>query len=307
MIRLTDFDLHKLYGLIYYYDCEKYKEAIEELELALSMKMDPQIYYVLAECYYRLREYKKARDYALDAIELGYDAYLLFEHISWDNLSDYGETIKVLEKGMKKHRSSAYLIYAKYAEYHERPMYYDSAFEYAKDSKKGLVAYEIYKGYKELVENEYYFDNDKTLYYLKLFIEYGAPNKMLTGISSKLFDEYELHFDHDVISLLFDRCSYDYEAKIVFLLMLLEKQYIEEGSNYFDKNSIIHLWLTFLSKDTRRIFPNLLLAYNDDDFARTAFYLRKLKPFMVNIPCHYQNAFEMFLDTCKDYMYDEAL
>lgn len=85
MITLTQFDKLKLEGFVFS-SHELYEDSLESFNKALEIKEDPQIYYQMAYCYCYLRDYKKAQEYALKAIDKGYDAYSLFAQIVVDSM-----------------------------------------------------------------------------------------------------------------------------------------------------------------------------------------------------------------------------
>ena len=97
MIELSRFDVHKIHGYIYA-AVDNNTKALEQFELALKEKEDAQVYFQMAYCYVYLREYETAKEYALKAINLGYDAYDLFTKVAFGNLRDYGATLKVLKE-----------------------------------------------------------------------------------------------------------------------------------------------------------------------------------------------------------------
>ena len=100
MITLTQFDKYKLEGFVYL-SREMYNDSLESFEKALKIKEDGHIYFQMAYDYVYLKDYKKAQECALKAINNGYDAYQLYDKIAVGNLQDIYTSIKVLKEGFK--------------------------------------------------------------------------------------------------------------------------------------------------------------------------------------------------------------
>ena len=305
MIELTNFDLHKLYGFILS-RCEKYEESLEEFNQALNIQQDGQIYYQMAYCYVYLREYKLAQKYALVAIETEYDAYSLYQQITWGNLRDYGAVVKVLKEGVKKKSSSACMLYSDYVEFFEKEKYLEMAFEYAKPSDRGLVAFNLSQKYKMLeVQFPNMVKDKKSLHYMKIYNEYGLSLLTANHLNITLFDEYEENNDHDVIQMLFNR--FDADAELIFLLMLLEKQFKETGDTNIDETSVIYYLINYLATKEKNQVCKLLKAYIDSeehDAMQKMFNLSRSGNY--SIPKCYKQPFDLFLDVYIDVMTEKA-
>lgn len=314
MIELTDFDLHKLYGYIYSI-CDKYDESLMEFNEALKIQEDGQIFFQMAYCFAYLREYKTAQEYSLKAINAGYDAYGLYSQITIGNLADVSSAIKVLKEGVDKKYASACLAMA---DLHldnnlepdmlnplECSRYLEMAFEYAKPSEKGTVAYVLSRKYKFLKGRFPYYKKDKSLYYLKIFNEYGSSFSPARFMNITLFNEGVENNDHGVVGLLFDRFNAD--SQVIFLLMLLEKHYKETGNTNVETGSIIYQLIMHLAKKEKNQVGKLLLSYIDNQSSEVMQNVfNKNRNSNYCIPNYYKESFDLFIDAYIDVMTENA-
>lgn len=241
MLYLTEFDKKKLEGQLLLSRGFQNK-AIQSFNSALDIKNDPEIYFHLAYAYCDLKDYVKAQECSLKAIELGYDAYALFSLITIGNLRDITTATNVLKKGMEKKHSSAYFEMAKLhidnvvepdmLDPYKASEYLELAYEYAPEEKKGQTAYSISMMYKMLYGFFPYFSKytkeNKELCYLKIFNKYGGGTALLYGMHTKLFDVANNSDDYSVVQTLFD--GLNGEAMFIFALMLLHEEYSTTGT-----------------------------------------------------------------------------
>lgn len=252
MIALNQFDKLKLEGFVFS-SHELYEDSLESFNKALEIKEDPQIYYQMAYCYCYLRDYKKAQEYALKAIDKGYDAYSLFAQITVGNLAKVNEAVKVLNEGVEKHFSSACLALANLhidnnlepdmREPFEAAKYLELAYEYSKPEERIQILYSIYKQYRVLYGFypycATYFKEDRALKYLKEYNKYGGHPSPLSFFNVSLFNELDKKDDHEIVQLLFDRFNGD--SKLIFGLLLLEEELKEKGEIHATHDSFAFL------------------------------------------------------------------
>ena len=306
MIKLTEFDKYKAKGFIYETN-NKYKDAIACFNKALKIKEDGQIYYVLSLCYCHKKDYKTGQEYALKAIQAGYDAYELYNRITVGNLAKVHDSVKVLEEGVKKQFPSACIALAdlhlnnnlepdmvdplKAAEYLEL------AYEYAKPEERSDIAIALYERYKNIYKiSSYYqsvFKENRELKYLKIVDSLGGRVVPPAHFNYIMFDILEEHEDYDVIQSLFNR--FDDDAKLIFGLFLLEEEYERFGTIVVDNTSIPFLAFYKGSKNNNgACYMMLALAYSSDfigvrDNKRFASRLMNAsKKYGVYIPKHFK-------------------
>ena len=247
MLFLTEADKRKLEGRVNLSHGEN-ETAIKWFNRSLELETDPEIYFYLAYAYCYLREYRKARDYALLAIEGGYDAYALYTKISVGNLQDVYGAIKILKKGVEKRYFSACIEMAKLhventvlpdmIDPYEASNYLEKAYQCAPIEKRGTVAYMISKWYRILYSKfPDYFDfksEVSELYFLNICYEYGAPLYYPKEFNIELFDVANKNDDYGVIQMLFDK--FDGDAMFIFALLLLYEEYSTTGTIVITKN-----------------------------------------------------------------------
>lgn len=319
MIYLTEFDKKKLEGRLLLSHGFQNK-AIQRFNSALDIKNDPEIYFHLAYACCDLKDYVKAQEYSLKAIELGYDAYALFSLITIGNLRDITTATNVLKKGMEKKHSSAYFEMARLHIYNVvEPDMLDPfkaseclelAYEYAPEEKKGLTAYSISKMYKALYRLFPYFSKyekeNKELYYLKIFNKYGVGINSFCGGYAELFETANKSDDYSVIQTLFD--GFNGEAMFIFALMLLYEEYSATGTIILKDNLGI---LTANEGATKfkhgGCYALLALQYGSDfegseyNDKQTMLCLKKSKLNRFLIP----KSFDAFFDELMDHIYCE--
>lgn len=246
MFYLSDFDKKKVEGLILLKgnDNQSSNEqgAINCFKEALNIKDDPSLYAYIAFALCRLREYKEGQEYALKAIEKGFDAYGLFTNITVGNLAKVNDAVKVLMTGVEKHNASACLELARLhidnnlepdmVDYGEASKYLDLAFEYTPVPKRGLIAYRISHLYKNL-NNKFPSlatsrGEDMELHYLKIFNDYGGVLNSVRGTNIELFNSADKNDDYSVIDILYDR--FDGDAYLIFGLLFLQEEYEKTGT-----------------------------------------------------------------------------
>lgn len=252
MVQLDQFQKYKLEGFIYSVH-ELYQDSIDSFEKALEIKTDGQIYYQISYCYCYLKDYKKAQEYALKAINEGYDAYILFKDITVGNLAKVNDAVKVLNGGVEKGFASACLALANlHIDNNLEPdmkdpfkasKYLELAFEYAKPEEKAQVVYSVYSNYKVLFGMNPYFSKfakeDKISKYLKEFNKLGGFPQTPSFFNVSLFDELDKRDDKEVFDLLFKR--FDGDAKLIFGLLLLEDEMRDSGKVSADHDSFAFL------------------------------------------------------------------
>jgi tetratricopeptide (TPR) repeat protein len=252
MFYLSDFDKKKIEGLVYLNDSDgetaNEQGVIDCFKEALNIKDDPSLYSYISLALCRMREYKEAQDYAIKAIEKGYDAYGLYSKITVGNLANVNQAVKVLKSGVEKRNPSACLEMAKLhidnnlepdmVDYFEASKYLDLAFEYSSVEKRGLIAYTISRWYGILNRMHPYFKStkkeDMELYYLKIFNEYGGAFVSSEGTNIELFNVYDANDDYGIIDVLYKR--FDGDAYAIFALLLLQEEYEKTGTLNLDHN-----------------------------------------------------------------------
>lgn len=264
MRNLNDFVLHKLYGLIYA-DNKMPEEAAKEYEKALEFKKDGHTSYLLSWHYWENREYEKAREYALLAIENGYDlAYDLYKKVMWGYFRNYGETKKVLEEGMNKNISIAFIC--RYYLEQESGGGYNvdfllSALECDSGIKKGEIALRIAQHYHFLILNEdpffYSEDKQKTKYYYDLAYQYGFYIK--SNDNFLMFENFRIFDDYPIYEKLLE--NFDKESRFIFLFALMEKQWNEKKDNNPYSDNMIRLLLDQLVFQDKNLVAEMIRAY----------------------------------------------
>ena len=195
-----------------------------------------------------LREYKKAQEYSLKAIDGGYDAYDLYASITIGNLADMNNAIKVLNAGIEKHIPTACLIMARlHIDNNLEPdmcdplkasKYLELAFQYASEEEKGIVAYKIAKLYRLLhgmfpqsMRSE---TDNRQYYYFNVFNNYGGAVAPVGGLNIDLFNAACINDDYSVVHTLLNSLNGD--ALFIFALLLLDEEYTSTGTIVVEKN-----------------------------------------------------------------------
>ena len=251
MFYLSEFDKKKVEGLIYLNgtdDSCNEKGAIECFKEALEIKEDPSLYAHISLALCRMREYCDGQEYALKAIEKGYDAYGLYSKITIGNLANVNQAVKILKEGIEKKEPSACLELAKLhidnnlepdmIDYFEASKYLDIAYEYTPVPKKGLIAYTISRWYRLLNNKFPHYKNprneDMELHYLKIFNEYGGVLVPAKGTNLELFNAADKNNDYSIVDVLYNR--FDGDAYTIFALLFLQEEFDKTGTINLDHN-----------------------------------------------------------------------
>ncbi len=306
MITLNEFEKNKLAGFVYP-AFGRHLEALQSFEDALMIKEDGQIYFQMALSYADLKEYKKAQECTLKAIKNDYDAYNLFAAITVGNLANIDLAVKVLLEGAEKENSSACLALANLYTVNylnpdmEDPLeairYLEMAYEYAKPSKKGLCAFQVYNGYSMLLRSYPFLENTfctMPMKYLNIFNEYGGSFGACEHINVTLFQEASKVNDHSIVETLFNRFNGD--AELLFALMLLEEEYRETGKQ---SNVISDLPLLLIkdaaktSKNSAALLLNAISTQGSKKMLSRIF--AKASDYEACIPACFKKGFDAFI------------
>lgn len=306
MIKLTDFDKHKLAGLVYSEAGDQfYRKALEEFNAALKIKEDGNVYSEMALLFCHLRDYKTAQEYSFKAIELGEEDYNTYKEITYGNLADVSQTYKVLEKGIQNKKSLACYemgclhlfntLDPDMVNPYKAMEYFDLCYEYTDEKQKGIVAYLIYKQYKIINKQYPYLKTKNSYLYMKKAIEYSSRLAALPGDFVRLFNEANKIDEQDIISVLFN-CYYQEEAKMLFAFLLLEEGYECVNRNVVEPNSVPYLLIKMAAKKGANQ-PALLMHLYLTNTLREKYV--KLFPYFKDaeayVPDRFQKGFKVFI------------
>lgn len=319
MIQLTDFDKYFLNGRLSLIT-NKDEDALNWFLKALAIKEDPEIYKFIAYIYRRERKYKKAQEYALKAINSGYDCYSLFTRISIDNLGDVNIVLEVLEEGARKHIYGAYLKLAHLCinNYADPDMvtpfkaseYLELAFEYCEPEQKGKAAFDLYNAYECLYRMhphiKKWHEEDRYLKYLKMCNSYGNPLGHQYGIVTKIFDEGYKNNDSSVIKILFEKL--DAESLFIFSLLLLEEELNNTGTLDVSNGYGIYVAKISAKKNKDSGCYSLCALHFGSDFKNAVYNPKKAKRLLKLSKEQYfavPNCYKDFYDKLMEHLFKE--
>lgn len=310
MVQLTDFELHKLYGLIYKLNGFD-TLAIKEFLRALIHKQDGHTYYECAFCYGRVGNYKECQKFALLAIENGFDAFRLYVDVTWGNIRNYGECKNYLEKWALKNNWSAFENLAhleRLSDSVNEMEYLEKAFELAPLEEKGRIALVIgtqllktadqIRGVVPVQKYE-----EKGLYYLEQAAKYGDYIK--TNRNLKLFNNTcSINSFHIFEKML---RNFDKEARFIFMFHLLKKfNETNPDGNPLD-NRILGLLIKLVGYRDKNPIGALYIKYyqNAPKFVlRIAYKKYELESILFPVPKAYFDDFQNFLSKYEELLYD---
>ena len=221
MIKLNEYHKYFLSGYVYE-KLEEYEKSISYFEKAYVIKNNPMILSQIAFDYCYLKDYSKAREYAIRAVEEGYDGYRSLVTIPTDNDEQREQIMTIVQKGVEKRMASAMLAYTCFVDEYQRKGYLDMAVQYAKPEEKTSILFAVFRQYHLLPEFNIPSVKKQYWEYIK---EYKALGCLFRDEyeNISIFDDATYINEPEVLDIL--RKDFDNSALLIFSLMLLQEEF----------------------------------------------------------------------------------